>query len=71
MTGADIDIELKPKGINIIVNTMADRSERQPNALQNAAAELFNEINEIREGIAQSRRKFQQWSKAIQKRLNI
>ena len=59
MTGADIDIELKPKGINIIVNTMADRSERQPNALQNAAAELFNEINEIREGIAQSRCKFQ------------
>ena len=71
MTGADIDIELKPKGINIIVNTMADRSERQPNALQNAAAELFNEINEIRDGIAQSRRKFQQCSKAIQKRLNI
>ena len=71
MTGADIDIELKPRGINIIVNTMADRSERQPNALQNAAAELFNEINEIRDGIAQSRRKFQQWSKAIQKRLNI
>ena len=52
MTGADIVIELKPKGINIIVNTMADRSERQPNALQNAAAELFNEINEIRDGIA-------------------
>ena len=71
MTGADIDVELKPKGINIIVNTMADRSERQPNALQNAAAELFNEINEIRDGIAQSRLKFQQWSKAIQKRLNI
>ena len=71
MAGADIDIELKPKGINIIVNTMADRSERQPNAMQNAAAELFNEINEIRDGIAQSRRKFQQWSKAIQKRLNI
>lgn len=71
MTGADIDVELKPKGINIIVNTMADRSERQPNALQNAAAELFNEINEIRDGIIQSRLKFQQWSKAIQKRLNI
>lgn len=71
MTGADIDVELKPKGINIIVNTMANRSERQPNALQNAAAELFNEINEIRDGITQSRLKFQQWSKAIQKRLNI
>ena len=71
MTGADIEVELKPKGINVVVNTMADRSERQPNALQNAAAELFNEINEIRDGITQSRLKFQQWSKAIQKRLNI
>ena len=71
MTGADIDVELKPKGINIIVNTMADRSERQPNALQNAAAELFNEINEIRDGITQSRLKFQQWSKAIQKKLSL
>ena len=71
MTGADIDVELKPKGINIIVNTMADRSERQPNALRNAAAELFNEINEIRDGITQSRLKFQQWSKAIHKKLNI
>lgn len=71
MTGADIDVELKPKGINIIVNTMANRNDRQPNALQNAAAELFNEINEIRDGITQSRLKFQQWSKAIQKRLNI
>ena len=71
MTGADIDVELKPKGINIIVNTMADRSERQPNALQNAAAELFNEINNIREEISKSRQKLQQWSKAVQNKLDL
>ena len=71
MTGEDIDVELKPKGIKIIVNPFADRSERQPNVLQNAAAELFNEISGIREDISQSTRKFQAWSKAIQKKLNL
>ena len=71
MTGEDITVELKPKGVKIIVNTSADRSTRQPNALQNAAAELLNEIHDIREDISQSTRKFQAWSKAIQKKLNL
>ena len=71
MTGKDIDIELRPKGIKILVNPFADRSERQPNALQNAAAELFSEISDIRDDINKSSRKFQDWSKAIQKRLNL
>lgn len=71
MTGKDISVELKPKGIKIVVNPFADRSERQPNVLQNAAAELFNEISDIREDISQSTRKFQAWSKAIQKKLNL
>ena len=71
MTGEDIDVELKPKGIKIVVNSFADRSERQPNALQNAAAELFNEIHDIREEINNSTRKFQAWSKAIQKKLSL
>ena len=71
MSGEDIDVELKPKGIKIIVNPFADRNDRQPNALQNAAAELFNEINDISEDISKSTRKFQAWSKAIQKKLNL
>lgn len=71
MTGEDITVELKPKGVKIIVNTSADRSARQPNALQNAAAELLNEIHDIREDINQSTRKFQAWSKAIQRKLNL
>lgn len=71
MTGKDINVELRPKGIKIIVNPFADRSERQPNALQNAAAELFNEINDLRDEISKSGRKFQAWSKAIQKKLSL
>lgn len=71
MSGKDIKVELKPKGIKIIVNPLADRSERQPNALQSAAAELFNEIHDIRVDINHSTRKFQAWSKALQRRLNL
>ena len=71
MTGADIDVELKPKGIKIVVNPFADRNLRKPNALQNAATELFNEINNIREEISKSRQKLQQWSKAVQHKLDL
>ena len=70
MTGEDIDVELQPGGINIIVNPFADRSLRQPNALQNAAAELFNELHAMREDITRQGRHFQAISKVIQKRLN-
>ena len=71
MTGADIDVELKPKGIKIVVNSQADRNLRKPNALQNAATELFNEINIIREEISKSRLKLQQWSKAVQHKFDL
>lgn len=71
MSGEDIDVELKPRGIKIIVNPFADKNARKPNALQNAAAELFNEINELREDISQQGRHFQAWSKVIQKKLNL
>ena len=71
MTGADIDVELKPKGIKIVVNPFADRNQRKPTALQNAANELFNEINTIREEISKSRQKLQQWSKAVQNKLDL
>ena len=70
-TGADIDVELKPKGIKIVVNSQADRNLRKPNALQNAATELFNEINIIREEISKSRLKLQQWSKAVQNKFDL
>ncbi len=71
MTGEDIDVELKPHGIKMLVNPYADRSERQPNALQNAAAELFNEIDALREGIKNQGRMFQAWSRALQRKLNL
>ena len=71
MTGKDIDIELQEKGIKIIINPDADRRQRQPNALQSAAAELFNEINVVREDISKQTRHIQALSRVLQKKLNI
>lgn len=71
MTGEDIDVELVPNGISIVVNPFADRSVRRPNALQSAAAELFNEINVIREDISKQGRHIQVLSKVLQRKLNL
>lgn len=71
MTGKEIDVEIKAKSIKIIVNPMADKSIRKPNVLQNAAAELFNEINLMREDITRHRKHIQSISKALQRKLNL
>ena len=71
MMGEDIDIELKEKGIRIIVNPDADKRQRQPNAFQNVASELFNEINIVREDLSKQTRHIQALSKVLQRKLNI
>ena len=71
MTGEEIDVELLPKGIKMLINPFADRSARKPNALQNAAAELFNQLNVMREDLNNQGRHIQAISKAIQKKLNL
>ncbi len=68
MTGEDISVEIKPKGVKMIVNPFADRSVRKPNALQNAAAELFNELNAMREDISKQGQHIQALGKVIQKK---
>lgn len=71
MTGEDIFIELKEKGINIVVNKNADRSLRKPNALQTAATELFEEITNMRKDFTKQTRNFKAISKKIQRKLNL
>lgn len=68
--GTDIKIELKEKGIKILYNASADKSRRKPNAIQSAAAELFNEINVVREDLSKHTRHIQALNKVIQKKLN-
>ena len=69
MTGADIDIHLEEKGIKIVVNSEGDKSLRQPNAIQTTAAELFNDINYIRNEIARHTRRGMNFTKLLQKKI--
>ena len=69
MTGADIDIHTEEKGIRILVNPNGDKNMRRPNMIQTAAAELFNEINDIRDGIARHSRRGIALTRLIQKRI--
>ena len=46
-------------------------NQRKPNMLQNAAAQLFNELNSMREDIQKQNRHIQALSKVIQRKLNL
>lgn len=67
--GTDIYIKLQEKGIKIIVNPEGDKDARRPNAVQNAASALFNEINMLREDINKQSRNIQALGKKLQRRL--
>lgn len=71
MTGAEIDIHMEEKGIKIVVNANADKSVRKPNMIQNAFADLFNDINEVRNDITRQGKKVEALSKLVQRKLNI
>jgi diacylglycerol kinase family enzyme len=59
MTGADVEIKVHKSGINIVVNSNADKSTRQPNALQTAFSEFFYDIDRLRSSVQTQGRKFQ------------
>jgi len=73
--GTEIDVHLEEKGIKMLINPFTDRSQRRPNAMQNAAAELFEQFNVIRAGIkedfAHTGRQIQSITQAVQKKLNL
>ena len=70
MTDADVDISLVSKGIKIVVNAGADKSKRQPNMVQTAFSELFNDIHAVREDITKQSRNIQAINKKLLRRLN-
>ncbi|MCD8282994.1 MAG: diacylglycerol kinase family lipid kinase [Prevotella sp.] len=49
--GREIHVRIHEKGINIVVNPEADKSLRRPNAMQSATAQLFNNINFLRQNL--------------------
>lgn len=71
ITDAEVDIELKEKGIHIVVNPDADKNMRQPNMVQNAFNEFFNAFNLVREDITKQSKKVRILNKLILRKLNI
>lgn len=59
MTGEDVDISLIGKGIKVIVNPCADKTKRQPNMMQNAFSDLFNDLHSIRMNLTKQSRHIQ------------
>lgn len=48
---ADLHIILQQQGIRVVVNPLADKKRRQPNIVQNAFSQFFNEINTVRDEV--------------------
>ena len=69
MADADVDIRLVPKGIKMVINPEADKSKRQPNVVQSAFSELFNDIQDIREDITKQSRNIQALNKKLLRKL--
>lgn len=52
MAGKDIEIHLVEKGIRVIVNGNADKSQRRPNLMQNSMSEIIDSINKVNKEVA-------------------
>ena len=52
MAGKDIHVQLKSKGIRIIINDHADKSRRKPNVVQSVYSEFFNELMNVRDDLS-------------------
>jgi len=70
MTDADVDISIVSKGIKVIINPYADKTKRQPNMVQNAFSDLFNDISSICMDISKQGKHIQTINKALLRKLN-
>ena len=68
--GEDITIRVVEKGINIVVNPAANKEKRQPNMVQNAVTELFNNITGVRSDITRQGRRLQAMNKLLWRKVN-
>ncbi len=71
MTVADVDVRLFEKGFKVVVNPGANKDLRKPNMFQSAAAELFNEINVVKDDISKQGRHVLALSKILHRKLNL
>ena len=71
MSDADVEIEVKPKSICVVVNPHADEAARQPNMMQTAASELFYNMDRIRTQITRQGRNIQATNLKLLRKLNL
>ena len=71
MSDADVEIEVKPKSIRVVVNPHADEAARQPNMMQTAASELFYNMDRIRMQITRQGRNIQATNLKLLRKLNL
>lgn len=67
---ADLKVELRTKGIKIVVNPNADKSRRRPNMVQNAFNQLFNDINNVKEEVIHPVKQVKKINQFIQNKLS-
>lgn len=70
MADADVDISVVNKGIKMVINPYADKTKRQPNIVQNAFSDFFNDISNMRTDISRQGRHIHILNKILLKRLN-
>lgn len=70
LAGTDIDVEVVPKGIKVVVNAEGDRSQRKPNVIQTAACEMFNDLNTIHDDIMHHTRRGLKLTKILQRKIS-
>lgn len=69
MTEPDVDISIECGGIRIVTDPDAEQ-QPQPNAMLNAFSDFFNNINNVREDIAQQGHRIQVLNKLLLRKLN-
>lgn len=70
MAPAEINIHIVKKGIKIIVNPYANKTKRQPNVVQNAFCEFFNDLSAVRTDLAKQGKHIQSINKYLLGKLN-
>lgn len=68
-TGCDIRIRLIEHGIKVIVNPTGNRNLRHPNAIQEAASDVMNNLSEIRSDMTRQMRTIQATIRHLQRRI--
>jgi diacylglycerol kinase family enzyme len=71
ITDDDINISIRPKGIRVVVNPHADKSNRRPNIMQSTFSEVFNDLIIARENLQRQGHRVQVLIKYILRKLNL